>query len=505
MATTVREILLKLSPGEIRERKKATADYYFYKGTCEDKELAKNNKELLGQNWVNNDNVDYEPTQDVRNRVKPLLRKQARWMFGKEPDVILNPINKNDKESCEDLRQFIDKLLEQQHFWKNTRKAFLMSTIKKRVLLRVAASENRFKIRYDDIDNFSYEEIDDNLVRVRFFQSDLNNAFVEEDSDKIYYIHIYSYTKFEDDKPLLASYTLEKYKGDDLENPISSKTEKIGFDNNKLPVWLIKNGGELGDEFGESDLQDLIEPQNNYNKKTSDYADALRFQMFGAESVIDGEETTVNSLTIAPNALHAIKTRQEALDQGKQAVLNRVEYNMGNSQAINDYLESCKEDMNFILDMPSLRELNNIPSAKAMRYLYNDLVARCEEKWNDWEPVLRDLLQYIISIATECKLPGFKKEWGNLQYTISFNHNYPIPSDEEEKKKLAMDEVAADVRSRKSYIKEYSKAEDYEEEFEDILKEKSIIEGISLGEFSGTLADKDDIEGNKQRDDDVDE
>ena len=141
--------------------------------------------------------------------------------------------------------------------------------------------------------------------------------------------------------------------------------------------------------------------------------------------------------------------------------------------------------MNFILDMPSLKDLNNVPSAKAMRYLYNDLIARCEEKWNDWEPILKELIIYIISIASECKIPNFKAEWNKIDFTISFNHNYPIPSDEEEKKQIALNEVVADVRSRKSYINEYSKAEDAEEEFNEILNEKSIIEGISLGEFSG--------------------
>lgn len=504
MAKTVKEILLKLSPDEIRERKKSEADYYFYKGTCEDKELAKVDKIKLGQNWINDVNVDYDPTQDVRNRVKPLLRKQARWMFGKEPDIVLNPINKKQKDQCEELRQFIDKLLSKQQFWKNTRKAFLMSTIKKRVLMRVAASEGKFKIRYDDIDNFSYEEIDDTLVKVRFFQADLNNAFVE-DSEKIYYIHTYSYTKFENEEGISAAYTLETYRSDDLQNPFNMKVEKIGFDNNKIPCWLIKNGGELGDEYGESDLQDLIEPQNNYNKKASDFADALRFQMFGADSIIDGDSDDVNKLNIAPNALHAVKTNQEALENGKQATHNRLEYSMGNAQAVKDYLDGCKEDMNFILDMPSLRELNNIPSAKAMRYLYNDLVARCEEKWNDWEPTLKELIEYIISVAGNCKLQGFKSEWANLDFTISFKHNYPIPSDEEEKKKLAMDEVSNNVRSRKSYIKEYSNEEDFDNAFEDILEEMSLIEGISLGEFSGSLYKKDDELGDKKRDVDLDE
>ena len=99
--------------------------------------------------------------------------------------------------------------------------------------------------------------------------------------------------------------------------------------------------------------------------------------MFGAESIIDGNEDDVSKLTIAPNALHAIKTRDEVLSSGGQAVMQRLEYNMGNSVAIEAYLDRAESDMNFTMDMSKLSDLNNIPSAKAMGYLYNDLIARC--------------------------------------------------------------------------------------------------------------------------------
>ncbi len=148
------------------------------------------------------------------------------------------------------------------------------------------------------------------------------------------------------------------------------------------------------------------------------------------------------------------------------------------------YLDRIEKDMNNILDMPSLDDMNNIPSAKAMRYLYNDLIARCEEKWNDWGPVLEEVIRYIIAIAEEAKLPGFNPKWKDLDFSLIFKHNYPIPADEEERKATAINEVLADVRTRKSYITEFSSAEDAEKEFNDILAEKSLLEGSSMGEFN---------------------
>ena len=75
---TVRETLLELDYEEKIERAKVRVDYNFYKGATEDKLKAEYDKTLLGQSWKNIDNIDYEPTQDIRNKVKPLLKKQAR-------------------------------------------------------------------------------------------------------------------------------------------------------------------------------------------------------------------------------------------------------------------------------------------------------------------------------------------------------------------------------------------------------------------------------------------
>ncbi|MCM0648646.1 phage portal protein [Clostridium swellfunianum] len=470
----VKETLLKLSDAEKKERLRVKSDYHFYKGKCEDGKAAKQDKSLLGQSWESNDNVDYTPTQDIRNKVKPLLKKQARFMFGNEPFINFKPNNMNDSNKCEELRKFIDDVLEANKFWNNTRKAFLMSTIKKRVLLRVEANPGMpIIIKYENIEDFYYKEQNGILLEARFFEEDEANAFTEADKDKIYYIHVYCYDKPEDSKEVVAFYKQLTYKGDDLINPTEVKAQPTGF--SRIPCWLIKNGGELGDSFGESDVDELRELQNQYNRKNSDFADALKFQMFGAESIIDGNPDDVNKLTIAPNAVHAIRTDDNAANNNKQAVIQRLEYNMGNAEAANSYLDRLDHDMKDILDMPDIKDLSNIPSAKAMKYMYNDLIGRCEEKWNDWEPVLKELINFIIEAAPYCYKNKFKNEWSNLAYTLIFTHNYPLPADEEDKKKTAMDEVITKVRSIRSYIKEFTDEEDAEKSLNEILEEITLI------------------------------
>lgn len=466
---TVRDTLLNLPWNEIAERRRASRDYIFYKGRSEDLEAAKDNPILYGQNWKVDDNCDYKPTQEIRNKVKPLLRKQARWMFGVEPVIKFKADDKKDKDECEQLRKFIEDVLDNNNFWPTTKKAFLEATIKKRVLLRAEANPGEpIVIKYESIENFYYKEKNGKLLYVLFFEEDEENVYAESNEEKIYYLHKYYYN-FTEKGERQAWYKRETYFNTELQRDLMVEQD-TGFVN--IPCWLIKNSGELNNSFGESDVEELMDAQNQYNRTNSDFRDAIRFMMFGAESIIDGDPEDVSSLTIAPNAVHAIRTREELLSSGKQATMQRMEYSMGNSAAVETYLDRAESDMNFTMDMPRLKDLTNIPSGKAMEYLYNDLIARCEDKWNDWTPAFLGLFEFIKEVAQVCYPGSYEKEWNQLKYSTIFEHNYPLPSDEEGKKTLAMSEVDHGVKSHQSYIKDYSDAENAEDEWNEILKEK---------------------------------
>lgn len=485
----IKKNLFKLPTEEVLERVKTKADYYIYLGKCEDEEAAKDDKALLGQSWETKDNIAYEPTQDIRNKIKPLLKKQARFMFGKEPTIVIKADDpKKDKEECENLRKFLDDVFENNRFWTNTKKAFLESTIKKRVLLRAEIVKGvPIKLKYEKIEDFFYKEIGNILMEVSFFEEDLKNVYTDKEDEKKYYIHKYSYGEKGEVFYSKLTYEGGNTEPSEIEGPVDTGLTKI-------PCWLIKNGGELNSKYGESDLEDLKDAQDQYNRRNSDLADALKFQLFGAEAVIDGCEEDVNNFTVSPGAVHAVKTREEA--DGRQAVIQRLEYNLGSADVVNSYLDRAEKDMRDTLDMPNIKDLTNIPSAKAMKYLYNDLIVRCEEKWNDWEPVLKDVVNLIMEYGSKC-YTNYNKDWNNIKFTLDFQHNYPLPSDEEDKKKIAMDEVQANVRSVVSYIQEYSDSEDPQEEFNTIVEEKRILSEAEADSFSRALHNEEDGDLNK--------
>jgi len=479
----IRNTLLGLDDYERMERRRAFSNYLFYCGKSKNLGLAKKDPIWYGQNWPINDNLDYTPTQDIRNKTKHLLKKQARFMFSNIPTLVIKPDNVEDKEETENLRRFLEDIFEDNQFWKNTRKAFLEATIEQRVLLRIEANPGEpIKLKYEPIQNFSYKDNDGSLMEVRIFESAPQNVlYTDDDARRVFYLHLYSH-KQDEQGNLLPNiiYTKTKYTNNDFENPADIQIVDTGF--TSMPCWLIVNGGELGNKFGESDVTDLKKLQTLYNKKNSDFADALRFQMFGALAIVDGKDEDVNQLQIRPNAIHAIRTRDEANDTSKQASITREEYSMSNATAVESYLSRMDKDMRDIMDMPDIVDLVNIPSAKAMRYLYNDLIARCEEKWSDWQPIFLQMINFILTIAPSLKsYTNFNKAWLGLKYTLYFQHNYPIPDDIDTKKQTAMQEVIDDVRSISSYIKEFSNEEDANAEFNRILYEKAMITSVESG------------------------
>lgn len=487
-----KEQLLKLSYSEKNERRKVKKDFIFYLGECEHKRAALLDWDFLGQSWMNVDDLDYVPSQIIDNKIKPLIHKQARFMFGKEPDILFKPYDKKNKENCEELRQYIDAILNANKFWSNTLKAFRLATVTKRVLLRLEANPNQpVKLFYHSIDDFSYENDpydSTKLKSVTFVREDSKNK-KDDETNNLWY----RFTYYMNDE--CCYLRTETYRGSNLDTPIRIKEQNTGL--SKIPCWVIVNEQSQNNIIGSSDIKDLKPLQNAYNRRLSDFNDALRFLLFGQTVIIDGDEEDVNKCCIAPNSLMAIKSRNASEEGNNQAQVKRVESGFSNAEPIKMYLKMLDDSMHEKLAIPTDDKLNNVPSAKTIKYIYTELVARCEEKWNDWEPVIRSMIRLIIEASGKFNCYNdWNHMWDELQFSIVINKNYPIPEDEEDAKKLAMDEVSAKVRSHKSYLKDYSNDEDYEEQFNEILDETTKLQNAEDSFTNGLNQELNDIKSN---------
>ena len=159
------------------------------------------------------------------------------------------------------------------------------------------------------------------------------------------------------------------------------------------------------------------------------------------------------------------------------------------SAPADSYLQSIKKDMYELMDQPLPESLVNIPSAKALGFLFYDLKGRCEDKWLAWDAALQWLVEKIEFCVVSMGLyPEFNGV--NIMSTpsiLTVKHNYPIPEDVELKKQTAISEVEANVKSHKTYIREFGDVEDEDAEWNEIQEEMEQLNSKNTDPFQTAL------------------
>jgi hypothetical protein len=472
------------APEILQERQEVTGYYNFYKGPAEltdPTQLVNDN--MRGQNWPISVGLDYEPTQQIRNHTKKLIHKQARFMFSKTPGILIKPDDKKDKENTELLRRFIEDILQATDFWQETFKGFLDCTIGKRVLLACIANPGQpIRFRYYTMDEFTFETDPTDYKKL----TKVIIAYMEKKtaskgiSEQLWYRWEYYFR--EDGYCWLKS---GKYNG--LGKPVEPETD-VNTLLTKIPCRVIINGGLTGDVTGTSDVKELWDLGDAYNQTTSDFRDALKFRMFEQAVFVNADPKSTKDLKIAPGAVVDLKT-DPAIENGS-ADAKMLSSSFSFTEAAKEFLDRVKADMYELMDQPRPEDIKTVPSAKALKFTFYDLIGRCEEKWLEWEPTIKWAISMILETTQEFKLylGVWQEQWQSLKYSVVIQHNYPIPEDEDEKKKTAIAEVTSNVRSHKAYIKDFSNEEDADGAFKEILDEASALVNAQMDQFQAKLA-----------------
>ena len=511
------------NPAFLKEMEEVKKYYEFYEGTPNEDEQAPDSPQF-GQDWKVADDLDYKPSKDIRNHTKKLLQKQARFMFGVSPTLVLKPLAGNKTDKVEDKRTLLDFILTKSNFWSQTHKAFLDCTIGKRVLLTIIANPGEpIKFRYYTMPEFTYE-VDPNdssmLTKVSIiYQDDRTKGKVGE--EQIWHQWIYQLMQKVSNNPMskpeyrcIATYKVTDGNGltktyqepvlDDQGMQITDEVtgeplyiEKECIQNidthlDFIPAYVILNDPLTGDIKGHSDVKDLMHLANHYNRTNSDYRDALRFKMFEQPVFTDADDECVSNIKIAPNALINLKSDPTVLDPegGKTtASASMLSATFNFSAPADSYLQGIKKDMYELMDQPLPESLVNIPSAKALGFLFYDLKGRCEDKWLAWDAALQWLVEKIEFCVISMGLyPEFNGV--NIMSTpsiLTVKHNYPIPEDVELKKQTAISEVEANVKSHKTYIREFGDVEDEDAEWNEIQEEMEQLNSKNTDPFQTAL------------------
>ena len=484
-----------------------------------------------GQTWkIDEDKLDYIPTREIRNHVRQLIKKQSRFMMSQEPELIFNPVAEGREKQAEQKRILFDSILRQSRFWTKATNALTDATVGKRVLMTVLGNEGEsIDVRFYPMPQFSYivdPKDSSKLLSVDIVYQDertrgmdkeaqlwhhyryemkagasesgissaledneeecwLTYVLTDGESNQIYITEDGETTIKETSAKLVD---IEDNLGNTIQVPLAVK-ESAPTGLSQIPARVILNEPLTNDVYGNSDVKDLITIADNTNRTISDLRDALRFRMFEQPVIIDGSTKSLQGMKIAPNVVVDLKTDTSAsigAGGGRQAAVTSISSSFNFLPSVQYYLDEAKRSMYELMDQPLPEKVQSAPSGVAMQFLFYDLMSRCDGKWVEWDSAIEWLVAMVEEILEKVRvniepLPDNLKSAAQEITTLTINHSYPLPSDEQAKRQIAMQEVQSNVRSHQSYIEEFSRNENAEDEWSRILEEAAQLEELSAG------------------------
>lgn len=414
---------------------------------------------------------DYTQTEKRTNIIKKLIKEESRFLFGKTPELYIQPKNDTDagKDKAEEINLYLGKILKDNLFSEKLVKGARDCFIGKRAAIKLYANQDTKEIRIMFLPSleFIYESDEENpneLKKIIFFYQ--TNKEVEKDKQRIWK------QKYEmiDGRCILNEGI---YNGNGiLIEPINVD---VDLQLSGIPCYVIINDGLSGDPFGESDVKELLDNQIQYNRLSSEDVDTLRKGMDRIIYGVDIDPEASEKFQLKPGAFWDVPTDPTA--EGKQATLGTIPTDFGYGDKIENSLKRIKSDMYEMLNIPMLSndELKGMmTSGKTMKALYWQLITRCEEKMMAWRPALEWLIRAILEITEVYQIEKLPQ----LDYTVTVENNYPLQEDEDEEKTLDLQQVNAQAMSRKTFIKKWQGVTDdvADAEIRQIALEREMLE-----------------------------
>lgn len=425
---------------------------------------------------------DYTQTEKRTNLIKKLIKEESRFLFGKTPELYIQPKNDTDadKDKAEEINLYLDKILKDNLFSEKLVKGARDCFIGKRAAIKLYANQDTKEIRIMFLPSleFIYESDEENpneLKKIIFFYQ--TNKEVEKDKQRIWK------QKYEmiDGRCILNEGI---YNGNGiLIEPINVD---VDLQLSGIPCYVIINDGLSGDPFGESDVKELLDNQIQYNRLSSEDVDTLRKGMDRIIYGIDIDPEASEKFKLKPGAFWDVPTDPTA--EGKQATLDTIPTDFNYGDKIENSLKRIKSDMYEMLNIPMLSndELKGMmTSGKTMKALYWQLITRCEEKMMAWRPALEWLIRAILEITEVYQIEKLPQ----LDYTVTVENNYPLQEDEDEEKTLDLQQVNAQAMSRKTFIKKWQGVTDdvADAEIKQIALEREMLEESYVSGMSDSV------------------
>lgn len=429
-------------------------------------------------------NADYVPSALRYRKSAMIINKEARFLFSNPPSFNINPDNVDNKNTDENaiLQVFLDKVLEKNSFNSNLLKAVKDCFIAKRIAIVLNFSDNGISISFLKSLNFVYETSRERPGElVKFICFELMNNDEESPSEQKWFKK--KYTRV-DNEVYLEEYIYSGH-GDVIETITPKKKVDLPY----IPAMVVINDGLLGDEFGVSELEPLIEYEEYYSKLANLDMDAERKSMNPIRWTIDASNDSTKNLSTSPGSYWDLQTDQDKPNENVSARVGTLEAQMTYSSPLKTTLDRIENEMYNEVDVPNITSeqlAGVITSGKTLQALYWGLTVRCNEKMLAWGPVLQSMAIAIIEggklYPNSIKPYTEVKKLPNIPYDVVVQNNYPLPEDEKDKKSLDMSEVEGKMMSKKAYMKKWRGLSDEEanDELQQIKLEQDLLESLKL-------------------------
>ena len=134
---------------------------------------------------------DYTQTEKRTNLIKKLIKEESRFLFGKTPELYIQPKNDTDadKDKAEEINLYLGKMLKDNLFSEKLVKGARDCFIGKRAAIKLYANQDTKEIRIMFLPSleFIYESDEENpneLKKIIFFYQ--TNKEVEKDKQRIW-------------------------------------------------------------------------------------------------------------------------------------------------------------------------------------------------------------------------------------------------------------------------------------------------------------------------------
>lgn len=442
------------------------------------------------------DSLDYDPTKLTMNYPRKLIDTIASWQFEKEPKVNVPPDVLDDpslmlqpgyapstEQKAENSRAKAKERLLQWVWDDNRMHEKLLASAKDRAISRTGVyarlhyDKRRGQLRilwhpsYEVIPVFN-EWDSDQLDAIHF------SAWLDEESTRLWKLSYYLVWKG-DEETGFYDCEIEEAVYDDELTAIEQRVERQSMGLDFIPVVQIPTEKLSGDLHGYSELEKMLETADEIDRKLSDYSDALRFEMFAINLLINVEEDPKNPLKVSPSAKWNLGDGGE--DGTPEA--KKLESGFNFKETIEAYLKRMYDAMHELSEVPVVNTSDMKTGGindMALKLLFSAIISKTQRSWIIWQSRLQTLNEYILRyMKARQDDPRFKydKEWlaqvdGYYDSEIVFG--LPLPQDQKALIEQLSEEIASNLESIKGAITRSGK-ENSEAKLMEILAERNLM------------------------------